>query len=77
MIDLAEKRGDAIALLDTPETMPAIGGTNVVGVIGYSANVNTSYAAIYAPWCSSVSVATGRTVMMPPSYNFILAILMD
>lgn len=69
MIDLAEKRGDAVALLDTPHDMTD------QDVSDYSSKINTSYAAIYAPWASVVSAATGRTVMMPPSFNFIMAIL--
>ncbi len=69
MIALCEKRGDCEAILDTPYDFSAD------DVITYSSKINTSYATIYAPWCSSVSAATGRTVMMPPSYNFLQAIL--
>lgn len=69
MIALCEKRGDCEAILDTPYDFSAD------EVINYSSKINTSYATIYAPWCSSVSAATGRTVMMPPSYNFLQAIL--
>lgn len=69
MIALCEKRGDCEAILDTPYDFSAD------EVMTYSSKINTSYAAIYAPWCSSVSAATGRTVMMPPSYNFLQAIL--
>lgn len=69
MIALCETRGDCEAILDTPYDFTAD------EVIEYSSKINTSYAVIYAPWCSSVSVATGRTVMMPPSYNFLQAIL--
>lgn len=69
MIELCEVRGDAVALLDTPHDMTHF------DVITYRSNINTSYAAMYAPWCSSVSASTGRTIMMPPSYNFLQAIL--
>ncbi len=69
MISLCESRGDAVALLDTPEDW------TYDKVSTYSQGIDNSFAAIYAPWCSSVSVSTGRTRMLPPSFNFLLAIL--
>lgn len=84
MINLCEARGDCIALLDTPKTLAAIhtaketSGTTVqpnCTVSKYAERINTSFAAIYAPWCSIVSAATAAIIDMPASYIFMSAIL--
>ena len=84
MISLCEARGDCIALLDTPKTLAAIHSAKVASgtaaqpdctVSSYAKRINTSYAAIYAPWCSVVSNSTAAIVEMPASYIFMSAIL--
>lgn len=84
MINLCEARGDCIALLDTPKTLAAIHSAKVASgtaaqpdctVSSYAKRINTSYAAIYAPWCSVVSNSTAAIVEMPASYIFMSAIL--
>lgn len=69
MISLCETRGDCTALLDTPESY------TYKQVITYADNINTSYAAMYAPWCSFTSLSTGRLLFMPPSLIFLKAVL--
>ena len=84
MINLCEARGDCIALLDTPKTLAAIHSAKAISgtatqpnctVSSYAKRINTSYAAIYAPWCSIVSNSTAAIVEMPASYIFMSAIL--
>lgn len=84
MINLCEARGDCIALLDTPKELMAIhAGKKIEGadyqpnctVSSYAKRINTSFAAIYAPWCSVVSAATSAIVEMPASYIFMSAVL--
>lgn len=84
MYMLCQKRGDCIALLDTPKTMSAYNAavlTNATDaaptptVSSYASKIDTSYAAIYAPWCSVVSSSTAAIIDMPPSYIFMSAIL--
>lgn len=84
MINLCEARGDCIALLDTPKTLAAIHSAKVASgtaaqpdctVSSYAKRINTSYAAIYAPWCSVVSNSTAAIIEMPASYIFMSAIL--
>lgn len=72
MLSLCKTRKDCIALLDTPENYTY---SQTLAHAG-NAGLNSSYAAIYAPWCSFVSAASGRTLMMPPSIIFMKAILL-
>lgn len=67
---LCETRKDCFAPLDTP--MDA----SYTDVLAYAATQESSYTAIYAPWCSFVSSTTGRTVTMPPSFIFMKALLL-
>lgn len=67
---LCETRKDCFAPLDTP--MDA----SYTDVLAYAATQESSYTAIYAPWCSLVSSTTGRTVTMPPSFIFMKALLL-
>ena len=85
MINLCEKRGDCVALLDTPKEMKAYfnafgteGSADVkpdATVSDYASHINSSYAACYAPWCSVVSASTASIIDMPPSYIFMASIL--
>lgn len=67
---LCETRKDCFAPLDTP--MDA----SYTDVLAYAATQESSYTAIYAPWCSFVSSTTGRIVTMPPSFIFMKALLL-
>lgn len=67
---LCETRKDCFAPLDTP--MDA----SYTEVLTYASTQESSYTAIYAPWCSFVSSTTGRTVTMPPSFIFMKALLL-
>lgn len=67
---LCETRKDCFAPLDTP--MDA----SYTDVLAYAATQESSYTAIYAPWCSFVSSTTGHTVTMPPSFIFMKALLL-
>lgn len=84
MINLCEARGDCIALLDTPKELAAIHSAKAIAgtaqksactVSSYASRINTSFAAIYAPWCSVVSAATAAIIEMPASYIFMSSIL--
>lgn len=76
MISLCETRGDCFALLDTPKAMSAYSADNsAMSVSMYASKLDTSYAALYAPWASIVSASTGGTLDMPPSYLFMASIL--
>ena len=61
LIDLAENRGDCIAVVD----LRAYGAT-VANVTGQADTLNSSYAASYWPWLQTSS-ATGRNVWAPAS----------
>lgn len=67
---LCETRKDCFAPLDTP--MDA----SYTEVLTYASTQESSYTAIYAPWCSFVSSTTGRTITMPPSFIFMKALLL-
>lgn len=70
LTNLCETRKDCFAPLDT------IMEASYDDVLQYAATQESSYTAIYAPWCSVVSSTTGRTVMMPPSFILMKAILL-
>ena len=61
LIDLAESRGDCIAVVD----LYAHGAT-VSNVTGQADTLNSSYAAAYWPWLQTDS-ATGKNVFVPAS----------
>ncbi len=61
LIDLAETRGDCIAVVD----LYAYGAT-VSNVTGQADTLNSSYAAAYWPWLQTDS-ATGKNVFAPAS----------
>lgn len=64
MIALAEKRKDCIAIVDIPI------GTPKENVTSFFANIDTSYAAAYAPWCY-IKLPDKREKWMAPSYIFL------
>lgn len=69
MLDLAETRGDCIAVIDTnpywdASTLP-----------GYVELLNSSYATVHAPWCYCNDPDAIGTVLMPPSFVFLYTML--
>lgn len=72
MLDLAKTRGDCLAILDYYQDWSA---EDTLLFAGINQN-DSSYGAIYAPWCSFVSTTTGKTQMMPPSIIFLKARLL-
>lgn len=64
MIALAEERKDCVAIVDIPL------GTPKESVTSFFANIDTSYAAAYAPWCY-IKLPDKREKWMAPSYIFL------
>lgn len=71
MVRLAEFRRDCIAILDIPRNYQA--AQDAVNYRRNELNVNSSYAAIYSPWCTMDDVFTGRRLSLPPS-GFVAAV---
>lgn len=67
MIELAESRGDCLAVPDIPINLPEDEVTT------FFANVNSSYAAAYAPWCY-VKLYDKSEKWVCPSYVFLTAL---
>ena len=61
MIDLAETRGDAIAVVDLQNY-----GATVANVTGTASSLNSSYGASYWPWVQTQS-STGKNEFVPAS----------
>jgi hypothetical protein len=62
MTNMAENRGDCIAIVD----MSAF-GNNVATVINNATSVDSSYAATYYPWVQISAPNTGKLTWVPPS----------
>ena len=62
MTNMAESRGDCIAIVD----MSAF-GNNVATVINNATSVDSSYAATYYPWVQISAPNTGKLTWVPPS----------
>lgn len=60
-IDLAESRGDALALVDVPLELPR------EDTLEYFSRISTSYATAYAPWVE-LNLLTRETKWCPPSF---------
>lgn len=78
MIALSTERKDNVSLLDVNKEMTA---DELVDYVSKSettlsrAFMDTSFAGIYAPWCSIVSNTTSNTLYMPASFIFLKALL--
>ena len=73
MLRLAIVRGDAVALIDTPQHW------TYTDVYTYTKNVGGyqsmySYGAVHAPWCKMRDLSTGNYAMMPASLAFLGAV---
>ena len=62
LISNTQTRGDAIAVID-----PVLYGDTVQGAVTEAGTRNTSYAAMYWPWCQVVDPDTGQAVWVPAS----------
>ena len=62
MISICERRGDAIAIVDT-----TLYGSVVSSAVTAAAGQSSNYAATYWPWIQLNSAALGKAVWCPPS----------
>jgi hypothetical protein len=62
MTNMAEDRGDCIAIVD----MSAF-GNNIATVVSNATSVDSSYAATYYPWVQISAPNTGKLTWVPPS----------
>lgn len=65
LVDIAEERGDCIAILDIPED-----DTDAESIVDYNdkdLNVNSSHACIYAGWPLIYDEYSDREIYVPPS----------
>jgi hypothetical protein len=68
VVDMCEKRGDCLYLMDlhvTPATEGSVG--QIDEVVGYAASYDTNYAAAYYPWIKILDTNTNKIVTVPPS----------
>ena len=71
MVRIAEFRRDCIAVLDIPRDSQ--GAQAAVDFRRNELNINSSYGALYSPWCQVDDTVTGRKLSMPPS-GFVAAV---
>lgn len=64
MINIASIRKDCVAIVDTPPT------TEPENIISFFSNINTSYAATFAPW-GKLNLLDGTTKWCNPSFIFL------
>lgn len=70
MLNLVETRQDCVAIFDLPKDY------SKTACIDYSGMLNTSYGAIYNPWCYVASPDVANTnILMAPSYIFLYTFL--
>jgi hypothetical protein len=62
LITNTQNRGDAIAVID-----PVLYGSTVQGAVAAAGTRNTSYAAMYWPWCQVIDPDSGQAVWVPAS----------
>ena len=62
LITNTQNRGDAISVLD-----PVVYGSTVANAVAEAADRNTSYAAMYWPWCQVADPDLGTNVWVPAS----------
>lgn len=65
MTTVAEKRGDALAVLDLPDA--AYEPARAVSYVTNDLNVDSSYAAIYTPFLQIRDTYNDKTLFIPPS----------
>ena len=69
MLNLVNKRQDCIALIDTGENWKAEDLPEYVRLL------NSSYAAVHAPWCYCNNPYASGIVLMPPSFIFLYTMM--
>ena len=62
LVNVAQTRGDAIAVVDTRPY-----GAQIVQATTSAAAINSSYAATYWPWLQTIDPGTGQLVWIPAS----------
>jgi uncharacterized protein len=70
LLAVAEERGDAIAILDTPDNynpQQVVDWHNGVGMFSSHQAFNSSYGAMYWPWIQIYDSYNGVDVWVPPS----------
>lgn len=72
MINLAEARADAIAILDVPEDSNA--ATDAATYSDTTLNANSSFAALYAGWPQIYDQYNDKTLYAPPS-GYVAAVM--
>jgi phage tail sheath protein FI len=73
MLRLAVSRGDAVALLDTPQNWTYVNVYEYTDIIGGPESIY-SFGAVHAPWCKMRDLSTGNYAMMPASLAFLGAV---
>ena len=86
LLGVAERRGDCIALIDHPQDLSSVvltssePDTYSFRAHKWAQSINSSYAALFSPWCSNSifsTTETGSTTkvnpLLPPSYSFLIA----
>lgn len=65
MLEIAERRGDATAILDVPDSQYE--AARAVNYRRNTLNVNTSYGALYTPFVQIRDTYNSKTLFIPPS----------
>lgn len=65
MISIAEKRGDAIAIVDLPREFEEV--SKAINYRRNTLNLSNSFGAMYAPFCEITDDVSGKKFMCPPS----------
>ena len=73
LLNVAYRRGDVVALIDTPKNWNADDVYNFTYKIG-SSDSAYSYGTVHAPWCKMRDIVTGSIVSMMPSLVFLTTI---
>jgi len=71
MIEIAERRGDCLAVLDIPDA--DYEAARAVNYVKNSLNVSSSYGAIYAPYVQIRDTYNDKTLFIPPSGHAVAA----
>lgn len=73
LLNVAYKRGDVVALIDTPKNWNADDVYNFTYKIG-SSDSAYSYGTVHAPWCKMRDIVTGSVMSMMPSLVFLTTV---
>lgn len=73
LLNVAYRRGDVVALIDTPKDWNADDVYNFTYKIG-SSDSAYSYGTVHAPWCKMRDIVTGSVTSMMPSLVFLTTV---